>query len=338
MLARRNVFLCVYISSLLVPIATVYGQTCQRLDTLRSSTYNFHPAKLSKTERDAKSRAMDDFWSAVKNAGPQGITCLQQMLENDQSDSYFAFDGSSLLLSLKDDHESLTTVQRALGETSLDDVDAAGYVRLLLHLSLKGIDIGALAHKYMIYPNVLAYVPEHAMQLDRLSGAILLYGSMPSVQADDYLAQELEDKGADSREVAFEVLALNMTETSFRLLKSNLSVVPLSPIAHQFVDPVIHYSPYRPASPAALTREQVIRELQTIPNFSPEFPGVAGNKPLEESASDTLTPGDLPLLHEARKKSIQGLSDESLDEYFALSTIILNIINRFNLYADFRNR
>lgn len=333
----KNVVQCTFLGLFFLFAGVSFGQTCDQLNSLRSSTYNFHPAKLTEAERNAKSQAMDRFWSAVKRAGPQGVTCLQQMLVKTHNDPYFAFDGSSLLVSLKDDHDSLMIVQRVLLETSLDDVDAAGYVRLLLHLSMRGDDIGELAHRYMVYPNVVAYVPEHAMKLDRLEGAILLYGSMPIDQADKYLAVEVEDKEPASREVALEALSLNLTDASFRLLKSTIATVALSKDAQQFIDPVLRYSLYRPASASQFTRAQVVRELQQIPNVSPDFPGVAGNTSLEESASDTLTAADLPLLHEARRKSIQGVSDESLDEYFALSKIMLNVINRFDLYRDFRN-
>lgn len=324
------------LSGLSVRIA--YGQSCDKLNSLRSSTYNFHPAKLSSAERNTKSREMDSFWTAVKEAGPRGIPCLKQMLDDTQNDPYFVFDGSSLLLSLAQDHDSFLLVQRVLPKTSLDDVDIASYVRLVLHLSIKGADIGPLAHKYLIYPNVDTYLPEHgAMKLDRLAGATLLYGSMPPDEADKDLSDVVKDEKSPSRDVAAEVLALNMTDASFRFMKSNATTIPLSATDHHYIDPVLRYAGYHSAQTPEFSRERVVQFLQQIPNFTSDFPGVAGNSALEESASNLLTEADLPLLREARRKSIQGVSDESLDEYFALSTIMLNVINRLDLYADFRS-
>lgn len=335
---RRIALLAGFLSLLCLLPWIAYGQSCDRLNSLRSSTYNFHPAKLTSAERNTKSREMDSFWAAVKESGPQGITCLKQLLDNTQGDPYFVFDGSSLLLSLQEDRDSLLLVQRVLPRTSLDDVDVASYVRLVLHLSIAGADIGPLAHKYLIYPNVDTYLPEHgAMKLDRLAGATLLYGSMPPEEADKNLSDEVENEKSSSRDVAIEVLALDMTGTSFRFMKSNAVTIPLSATVRQYIDPVLRYDRYHPAQTPKFSRERVIQFLRQIPNFTSDFPGVAGNAALEESASDLLTEADLPLLHEARQKSIQSVSDESLDEYFALSTIMLNVINRLDLYADSRS-
>jgi hypothetical protein len=49
-----------------------------------------------------------------------------------------------------------------------------------------------------------------------------------------------------------------------------------------------------------------------------------------------LTEADLPAVREARRKSIHGLSDESLYEYFAYTTIIRGVINRLDLYKEYR--
>lgn len=334
---RTIVFLLGFLGLSGLPQHIAHSQSCDPLNSLRSSTYNFHPAKLTNAERNIKSREMDSFWAAVKQAGPPGITCLKQMLDGAPSDPYFVFDGSSLLLSLQHDRASLLLVERVLPGTSLDDVAIASYVRLVLHLSISGVDIGPLAHKYLVYPNVDTYLPEHgAMKLDRLAGATLLYGSMPQDQAAQDLTAVVEDEKSPSREVALELLALNMADASFRFIKSNAATVPLSAAAHQYIDPVLRRTPYHARPTPKFSRERVIQILRQIPNFTPDFPGVAGNADLEESASDLLTEADLPLLQEARRKSIQSVSDESLDEYFALSTIMLNVINRLDLYANFR--
>ena len=69
---------------------------------------------------------------------------------------------------------------------------------------------------------------------------------------------------------------------------------------------------------------------------SPPCQSLAGHDRFIESAIATLTADDLPFLREARRKSIHGVSDESLSEFFAYTTIIRGIINRLDLYKEFR--
>ncbi len=63
---------------------------------------------------------------------------------------------------------------------------------------------------------------------------------------------------------------------------------------------------------------------------------VADIREFIESAIANLTEADLPLVREARRKSLHGLSDEALGEYFAFSRVILGVINRLDLYKESR--
>ena len=63
---------------------------------------------------------------------------------------------------------------------------------------------------------------------------------------------------------------------------------------------------------------------------------MAGDKEFIQSAIALLQEEDLPALREARRKSIYGLSDEALHEYFALSRILLGVTNRLDLYKEWR--
>jgi hypothetical protein len=52
----------------------------------------------------------------------------------------------------------------------------------------------------------------------------------------------------------------------------------------------------------------------------------------------TLTEADLPAIREARRLALRGISDESLEEYFAFTAIIQGVMNRLDLYKEYRPR
>ncbi len=86
-----------------------------------------------------------------------------------------------------------------------------------------------------------------------------------------------------------------------------------------------------------LNSKELAAQLRRDAEEGEPFFGIAGAKRFEESAVQTLTEADLTELREARRKSVEGVSDETLDEYFAYSRIILGLINRLDLYKEFRS-
>ncbi len=76
--------------------------------------------------------------------------------------------------------------------------------------------------------------------------------------------------------------------------------------------------------------------LRQIPKYDDKFPGVADNQKFISSAISTLTGDDVQALRTARQHSIAGVSDEALDEYVAMSQILLAVIVRLNLFPDAR--
>jgi hypothetical protein len=82
------------------------------------------------------------------------------------------------------------------------------------------------------------------------------------------------------------------------------------------------------------------KDLETVVSKkveeSPPFFGVAGADRFIESAVATLTEADLPAIREARRKAMRSISDEALGEYFAYSHIIRGVINRLDLYKEYR--
>jgi hypothetical protein len=148
-----------------------------------------------------------------------------QMLSGEQTDSFFLYDGAQLLLSLEPGTTDLDLLRKALLTVHLADVQPAQFVRSTLRLAHADQDTGPIAHRYMEAKEVTTYLPEHgAYKLDRVAGAILLYGSMNPAVADRYLASEASSSLSETRDAAVIVWSMNLTEASFKgLARLNLS-------------------------------------------------------------------------------------------------------------------
>jgi hypothetical protein len=323
-------------------VARGQSAQCAELERVRAQTYGFSPPKLSDAERKTKSDAMDAFWNQVKSAGPRGVGCLQEMLRGASADSFFSFDGSALLMSLDQSTVSMQVITKALERTDLADVQPVSYVRMSLALSLNGMDVGVLAEKYMRYPKVDDYVPEHAMKLDRTDGSLILYGSMDPQVAEKNLEKVAGEKGGVGRSAAVAALAMNSTEASFRAFHNGISLDGLSQEDLKGVNSILRYEISRSDARPKLSREAVLLRARSVIKGDFEHsddknpPYVAGDRDFESSARALLTPADLPLVYEARRKSVRGVSDESIDEYVSWTYTIVAIINRNDMYKELR--
>lgn len=308
---------------------------CAELQKEKSDIYGFHPAQISQKERDAKSSQMNRFWQSVKSQGPLGIDCLKQLIVAEQQDGFFVFDAASLLLSLDTSTASLEVASSGIAKADLKDLDSSAYIHTTLSLFHRGMDITSLVEHYMTAPEVKGFVPQHAMTLDRETGAIFMYGSMPSSSADRSLIRMLSSNESATRSAAVALLPLSLTKDSLTALKA-IDRTALPESIRKSVEGCLRHQQIEDAGPMKQSRAEVLKTLNRIPKFGGDFWGVAGDKEFTQSAIALLQEEDLPVLREARRKSIYGLSDEALHEYFALSMVLLGVINRLDLYKEVR--
>ena len=331
---------------LLVTGAAAQEHSCAELQALKREAYGFRPTRLTQLQQNAKERQIDRFWKLAETQGERGVVCLRAMLKSEKMDPFFLFDGATLLLHLDDSQPSLAAVSDAVGRSDLGEINAAGYVELVLELAQHGMDTGALAEKYMRYPKVDGYVAEHSLAVDRATGAIFLYGSMPPERADKYLVPLLSAQEPDLRGTAALQLALNMTRDSYRALAALPGIDTLPEAARKQVTAALAYhAPVGKVIPT-YTREQVLARLRALPRtpeqmeteLKKERPmvGIADDKPFIRSAISTLTAADLDSVRETRRAALLSVSDESLYEYMASTRIILGVINRLDLYREYR--
>ncbi len=361
------------------PVFAQKPDPCAAINASKTKTYGFLPNKLTAKERQAKSLQMDAFWHLAEADKAAGAQCVRGLLNGEKQDGFFLFDGASLLYSLDPSPESAKVAVASLERANMAEIEPSGYLRLLLRMSSDGVDIGPLAARYLRYPTVKTFIPQHAMDLDRDMGGLLLYGSMAPGQEDSYLIAALGDKEAYARSTAALLLALNMTEASLRALSTFPGLADLPEDSRKVVQSYRTYAAYQPpAVPARFSREEVLSFIAQLPHSekefreamqrqdayekqhpelnvkeklsdqeleaavnnkvqeSPPFFGVSGADRFIESAIANLNEADLPAIREARRKSITGISDEVLGEYFAYSRIIKGMVNRLDLYREYR--
>jgi hypothetical protein len=80
------------------------------------------------------------------------------------------------------------------------------------------------------------------------------------------------------------------------------------------------------------TQQQI---AQAVADSTPIY-GVADHSAFITSAVATLQPADFETIREARRKSLYNVSDESLAEYLAYTQIMIGMLNRLDLFKDYR--
>ena len=310
---------------------------------------------------------MDAFWKLVKSNGAAGTSCLRDLLSREERDGFFLFDGASLLLSEDRSPESFSIAERSFERADITQVDRGAYVSAVLELSIHGVDVGRLAQRYLDLDNADGFIPAHALHLERWMGALFMYGSMPSEQSDRYLREALNSKSAEARGSAALMLAISMTESALKELSAYKGLSDLPPDYREHIAEVRTYEPYeKPQRTLQFSREEVLKWIHLMPKTrqeldqaferqqqyektakggpqqiveeSPPFIEISDHVRFIESAMATLTEADLADIREARRNSLHAVSDEALDDYFTFTAIIQGVMNRLDLYKEYRPR
>ncbi len=350
--------------------------TCDSLRASKAKIFNFSLAQLDETQIDAKSKEMDAFWKQVDTAGAAGINCVKQMLQAETTDHYFQFEAAAWLFPLDKSPGALLLIRDSIGQADFQVTDPANYLSLSLELSHDGVDIRALAARLLRYPNAVIQIPEHALDLDADTAALFLYGSMPPVEASKALIDELQGAEQFVRSAAAHLLAEQMTEESYRAL-SRWDGLPQveEEFRRNDIQAIMKYQPNDAAVVAdpKFSREQVLSMMSSLPHTRAEFDermatkgaefdkrmreqkaaqadldkavaegepiyGIANHTAFINSAIATLQPDDFDKVREARRKSLYDVSDESLEEYLAFTRVMLGLVNRLDLYKEYRKR
>jgi hypothetical protein len=369
------VFLCLFFS-VTTPYASPAADPtlCESIRTAKSKVYGYHIAQLTEEQIDAKSKELDAFWKQVQNAGPDGVSCIRDLLTEEKTDHVFQFDAASMLFPADHSPEALTLIRDSLRQADFQESDPANYLTLAMDLQQAGVDVRPLAAKLLLYPNATIHISEHQMDLDSDTAALFLYGSMDPAQATTALIRLLDAKQPFVRAAAAHLLAEQMTQDSFRALSKWDGI---SRIEEDFrrndIQTIMKYQPINPADYGSpkFTRETVLQTIAGLPHTRKEFDevmatkgaafdqqmrdkkatqqdiaqavadglpiyGIADHTAFVTSAVATLQPADFDTIREARRKSLYNVSDESLAEYLAYTQILIGMLNRLDLFKDYR--
>jgi hypothetical protein len=351
------------------------SKSCQDLRTAKSKVYGFRPSQLDESQIDAKGKEIDAFWKQAQSAGAPGATCVRSLLQDEKTDHFFQFDAASFLYQTDRSPETLLLVRDSIAQADFQEIDPANYLSLAVALAQEDVDIAPLAARLLRNPNAVIHVPEQALELDSDTAALFLYGSMKPAAATKALVPELQAPESFVRAGAAHVLAEQLTEEGFRAL-SRWDGLPKieEEFRRNDITAVMKYHPPNEADLARpkFAREQVLQMIAALPHTSAEFADVMGKKGAEfdkqlretkatqeqiskavaegepiygianhtaftKSAIATLQATDFELLRTARRKALFNVSDQSLEEYLAFTQVMIALINRLDLYKEFRS-
>jgi hypothetical protein len=350
--------------------------TCASLRTQKSKTYGFDLAHLDEAQREAKSKELDSFWKQVQAAGPEGVSCIRTLLAEEKTDHIFQVDAATMLFPADSSPETRNLIRDSLAQADFQESDPANYLILALDLGQAGVDIRPLAAKLLLYPDAVIHISEHTLDLDSDTAALFLYGTMEPSEASNALVALLDAPQPFVRGAAAHLLAEQMTDESFRALSKwdGLSKIE-EDFRRNDIQAVMKFQPLNPAGYASpkFTREQILQTIASLPHTQKEFDevmatkgaafdqqarekkltqpklaqavadslpiyGVADHIAFQTAAIATLLPEDFPVIRDARRKSLYNVSDESLFEYLAYTQIMIGMLNRLDLFKDYRYR
>ena len=347
---------------------------CESLRSEKAKVYGFHLAQLNETQMEEKAKEIDAFWKRVQADGPAGTACVRTMLEQEKADHNFQFDAASMLYQADHSPATLTLVRDSIAQADFQDSDPASYLSLALELGQSGVDIQVLAARFLRYPDAVIHVPEHALDLDSDTAALFLYGSMDPTQATSALTHLLDAKQPFVRAAAAHLLVEQMTEDSFRVLGKWDGISKIEEdYRRNDIHAILKYQPLNAGDYGSpkYTRETVLQTIAGLPHTRAEFDevmaskgaafdqqmrdkkatqqeiaqtvadslpiyGIADHTAFVTSAVATLQPPDFDTIREARRRSLYNVSDESLAEYLAYTQIMIGMLNRLDLFKEYR--
>lgn len=326
----------VFVLALIIGLGSIaFGQgarSCADFDRLIKATYNFRPALLAnESERNKKSAGMDKVWETVKSNRAELLPCLRNALEDPAADKWFRFDGSKLLASLDPSDASKLLQIKNYAATDLEDVDLGVWVGTLARLGAEGFDVSEPGERWLAHPRATYYLPLHgATEVDKLLGAIFIYGSMDEAQATPALLKIANSNTHAGREPAISVLLMQATPEAIAGLKS-LNQATLSPPAQaalrgHLTKPIV----FEPRAKPKTTREQFLKAFNdAAKNDWKYFLQLTSEVPDgEKDVVATLKPEDLPLLRKVRRKMISRASPHAAEYYVSFTQILMTLILR----------
>jgi hypothetical protein len=143
-------------------------------------TYNFQPHLLDEKGLQAKSDALDQFWTRAKSHTADYIPALRQELADFSNPPFFLYDGSMLLLTMSDTPADRKTALAAIAHCDLRDVQPNDYFAQVHRMATLNEDTTTAAFHILEDPKYQVTVPQHALVLGQ--NYVLVYLLLPTDQ------------------------------------------------------------------------------------------------------------------------------------------------------------
>ncbi|MFL6629068.1 MAG: hypothetical protein ACJ8G1_21680 [Vitreoscilla sp.] len=127
--------------------------------------YDFHPHDLTKEQIDARSTALDAFWTQARAEPARTLPLLRAELARTADADFFAYDGAKLLLALSKSRDDQALALSTLVKVDLQDVDHTDYLLTVQRLAAQGFDTRAAAFHVLGSADFQAFIPQHALTL-----------------------------------------------------------------------------------------------------------------------------------------------------------------------------
>ncbi len=322
----------IYIYFILLSFATTACSAqsfCDKLYSLKKQCYGFTPRKFTDEQMKAKSAELDKFWTLAMSDTIQSPGCLKQMILAETKDPYFCFDASSLLLRLDYKKQYLDVVAEGLKKSDLHDLQLETYLQMAFFLGANGQDIAPLTEKLISYPNAHVFLTMHVITLSAIDASLFLYNQMGTLKAESSLFNTIANGNSTGKHNAAVVLNLVSTPRGDSLINALMANKQLADSTQKFILKDREAFILKTACDSSINRDEFVYKLKSFPADNPEnYRGFTDDIKQECSPFKLLKPEDTEVIRDARNRSLRGISDEALAEYFALTRILMTVRNQ----------
>jgi hypothetical protein len=307
------------------PNETIAPGQCDSLQQTIKATYNFNPGRMNEAEVKAESPKLDVFWNQVSESRATLLPCLRKALSESNAGSFFAIDGSMLLVKLDPSRASKALQVRKFVEADLGGADLEYWVATMARRGVEGFDTSAAGAKWLSYPKSNYELSLHGgFPVDSFIGGVFIFGSMDEDLATPALLKIVNNLGHANRDDALVILISQATPKSMRALRQ-VNTVGLAPTTTKIMrDFLAHPDLLQPRAHPKLTREEQLIAFQGIIDGDYRaFREMVWKAPDGEvDAVATLQPEDIPLLRRARRASIARCNQHALSDYASFTKIL----------------
>jgi len=305
---------------------------CVEFQKLVDKTYDFKPSKLSDVQQTAKSAEMDVVWEKVKRDQPRLMPCLISALQSPTANSFFRFDGSTLLFSLDKSESSKKLLIESYSKSEIEDMDPQNWIAYILKFGVDGLDTSAAGETWLRAKDPRYYLPQHGtLPVDKSVGALAIYGSMDeqfAVPALLGIAKQVEHPG---REIAVDLLTKLVTDEAFESLAkldtAGLSEKSKAGIKKALLNPTLIE---RRSGTPRISRAEYLKAFQDLSkgNASTFMDLTVKVSDGEKDAVAVLQSEDIPLVRKARRFFASTGTPHAPEWYQSFTDILMFMLRK----------